>query len=80
MWRIYMEKSNIEKSFDIVKNPKHYNAGTYQCIDVMLDIFGKDKTAAFCELNAFKYGEPIIKVLIFKIRKKLNGILINILN
>ena len=21
----------------------------------MLDIFGKDKTAAFCELNAFKY-------------------------
>lgn len=55
MWRIYMEKSNIEKSFDIVKNPKHYNTGTYQCIDVMLDIFGKDKTAAFCELNAFKY-------------------------
>ena len=24
-------------------------------IDIMLDIFGKDKTAAFCELNAFKY-------------------------
>ena len=55
MWRIYMEKSNIEKSFDIVKNPKHYNAGTYQCIDVMLDIFGKDKIVSFCELNAFKY-------------------------
>ena len=55
MWRIYMEKSNIKKNFDIVKNPKHYNAGTYQCIDIMLDVFGKDKTIAFCELNAFKY-------------------------
>lgn len=55
MWRIYMEKRNIEKQFDIVKNPKHYNVGTYQCIDVMLDIFGKEKVLAFCELNAFKY-------------------------
>lgn len=40
---------------EMVNHPFHYNAGTYQCIDVMLDIFGKDKTAAFCELNAFKY-------------------------
>ena len=55
MWRVYMEKSNIGKHFDAVKNPKHYNAGAYQCIDVMLDIFGKEKVSAFCELNAFKY-------------------------
>lgn len=40
---------------EMVNHPFHYNAGTYQCIDVMLDVFGKDKTAAFCELNAFKY-------------------------
>ena len=50
-----MEKSDIEKHFDVVKNPKHYNAGAYQCIDIMLDVFGKEKVSAFCELNAFKY-------------------------
>lgn len=40
---------------EMVNHPKHYNAGTYQCIDIMLDVFGKDKAVAFCELNAFKY-------------------------
>lgn len=55
MWRICMEKSDVNKKFDIVNNPKHYNAGAYQCIDVMLDVFGKEKVSAFCELNAFKY-------------------------
>ena len=50
-----MEKSDVNKKFDIVNNPKHYNAGAYQCIDIMLDVFGKEKVSAFCELNAFKY-------------------------
>lgn len=47
--------NNTTGKFDAVKNPKHYTAGTYQCIDVMLDVFGKEKVSAFCELNAFKY-------------------------
>ena len=40
---------------EMVNHPSHYKNNKYECIDVMLDIFGKDKTAAFCELNAFKY-------------------------
>lgn len=40
---------------EMVNHPSHYKNNKYECIDVMLDIFGKNKTAAFCELNAFKY-------------------------
>ena len=40
---------------EMVNHPQHYKNNTFECIDIMLDIFGKDKTAAFCELNAFKY-------------------------
>lgn len=40
---------------EMVNHPSHYKNNKYECIDVMLDVFGKDKTAAFCELNAFKY-------------------------
>lgn len=46
---------NTTGKFDAVNNPKHYTGGAYQCIDVMLDVFGKEKVSAFCELNAFKY-------------------------
>lgn len=38
-----------------VNHPKHYQGSKYECIDVMADVFGKEKTAVFCELNAFKY-------------------------
>ena len=44
-----------ESQKEMINHPSHYKNNTYECIDVMLDIFGKDKTAAFCELNAFKY-------------------------
>ena len=44
-----------EPQKEMVNHPSHYKNNTYECIDIMLDIFGKDKTAAFCELNAFKY-------------------------
>lgn len=40
---------------DMVYSPKHYKSGKYQCIDVMQEIFGREKVSAFCELNAFKY-------------------------
>ena len=40
---------------EMINHPQHYKNNTYECIDIMLDIFGKDKTATFCELNAFKY-------------------------
>lgn len=38
-----------------VNHPTHYQGSKYECIDIMFDVFGKEKTAAFCELNAFKY-------------------------
>lgn len=40
---------------DNVNHPFHYQGSKYECIDVMLDVFGKEKVSAFCELNAFKY-------------------------
>ena len=45
----------IKLSEDMVNHPSHYKNNKYECIDVMLDIFGKEKVLAFCELNAFKY-------------------------
>ena len=43
------------KQKEMVNHPSHYKNNKYEAIDVMLDVFGKDKTLAFCELNAFKY-------------------------
>lgn len=50
-----MSSHKSNKNYDLVNHPKHYTDGKYQCIDVMLDVFGKEKVSAFCELNAFKY-------------------------
>lgn len=44
-----------ESQKEMVNHPSHYKNNKYEAIDIMLDIFGKDKTVAFCELNAFKY-------------------------
>ena len=38
-----------------VDHPKHYNHGKYECIDVMVENFGKEAVKHFCLLNAFKY-------------------------
>ena len=35
--------------------PSHYKAGKYECINVMIAIFGKKAVQIFCILNAFKY-------------------------
>jgi hypothetical protein len=54
---IYFKKINTlpNKQKEMVNHPSHYKNNKYECIDVMLDIFGKEKVLAFCELNAFKY-------------------------
>lgn len=54
---IYFKKVNTlpKKQKEMVNHPSHYKNNKYECIDVMLDVFGKDKVADFCELNAFKY-------------------------
>lgn len=33
----------------------HYKTGEYECIKVMLDVFGKEAVMYFAMLNAFKY-------------------------
>jgi hypothetical protein len=38
-----------------VNHPSHYNQGKFECIDVMVETFGKEATQDFCLLNAFKY-------------------------
>lgn len=38
-----------------VNHPDRYAGGKFECIDVMLDVFGADAVKHFCILNAFKY-------------------------
>ena len=40
---------------DNVNSPKHYQTDKFECIEVMIEIFGKDAVRTFCLLNAFKY-------------------------
>lgn len=47
------EKNN--NSYENVNHPNHYNNYDVEVIDMMERIWGPEKTAIFCELNAFKY-------------------------
>lgn len=38
-----------------VNHPRHYNSYPIEVIDMMVAIWGKEKTKIFCEINAFKY-------------------------
>ena len=38
-----------------VNHPEHYKAGDYECINVMIAVFGVNAVKIFCLLNAFKY-------------------------
>ena len=46
---------NTRNKKEAVNHPEHYNFGSYECIDVMVDVYGEDAVADFCHLNAFKY-------------------------
>ena len=45
-------KNEVE---DVVREPQHYQHGTFEVIDEMLLVFGPQKTYDFCILNAWKY-------------------------
>ena len=45
----------VEDEYEMVDHPQHYNNYEYEVIDMMRKIYGDEKTAIFCELNAFKY-------------------------
>lgn len=40
---------------DNVNHPSHYETGSFECIDVMLETQGKKAVKNFCLCNAFKY-------------------------
>ena len=41
--------------YEHVEHPSHYNTYPMETIDMMVAIWGKEKVADFCEINAFKY-------------------------
>lgn len=43
------------KTYEMVDHPKHYNNYSFEVIDMMVRIYGKEKMADFCEINALKY-------------------------
>lgn len=48
----WMHKPAVEQ----VNHPAHYNApGRKECIDEMVDIWGAEYTAVWCEMTAYKY-------------------------
>lgn len=49
-----MDKSTTEVK-EQVNHPIHYNQYSIEVIDMMISIWGRDETALFCEMNAFKY-------------------------
>ena len=38
-----------------INHPERYAGGKYECINVMVDVFGVEAVKHFCLLNAFKY-------------------------
>lgn len=40
---------------DNVNHPSHYETGSFECTDVMLETQGKETVKNFCLCNAFKY-------------------------
>lgn len=47
--------SPINEKLDDINHPDRYAGGRYECIDVMVDVFGVQAVKDFCKLNAFKY-------------------------
>lgn len=47
--------SNSEENKSDINHPSRYSKNGYECIDVMIAVFGVEATKHFCKLNAFKY-------------------------
>lgn len=45
----------MSDSKEMVNHPDHYKGSKFECIDVMIECFGKEEVKSFCKLNAFKY-------------------------
>ena len=51
----HFEMINSGTTPEEINHPDRYAGGKFECIDVMLDVFGADAVKHFCILNAFKY-------------------------
>lgn len=45
----------MEENKEMVNHPSHYCQGEIECIEAMVSAFGREATAHFCKVNAFKY-------------------------
>lgn len=45
----------MEKNYEYVDHPNHYNNYSVECIEMLIKIYGKKEVASWCEMNAFKY-------------------------
>ena len=54
--RCPIQKCDLRKEAEtsIVDHPIHYQ-GSYECIDLMREIYGDDAVRSFCICNAYKY-------------------------
>lgn len=43
------------KKYEMVNHPYHYNTYSVEVIDMMTKIYGREATALWCEMTAFKY-------------------------
>lgn len=50
-----MQNENCVNQKEMVNHPKHYCKGKYECIDVMVDLFGIEEVKNWCKITAFKY-------------------------
>lgn len=56
MEQINVQHTQSQINNDPVNNPSHYAPkGGIECIDVMVQQFGRKEVEDFCKLNAFKY-------------------------
>ena len=62
---------------DNVNHPSHYATGKYECIDVMLEIFGVEAVKTFCLLNALSITTALATRMAWRIFKKPSGTLTN---
>ena len=64
-------RSRTDNGYEEVNHPDHYNQYDVEVIDMMERVFGKEETAIFCKLSAYKYrqrmglkpGQDILKDL-----------------
>ena len=40
---------------DVVNHPGHYCTGSFECFEVMIEVFGLEAVKSYCICNAFKY-------------------------